>query len=157
MSRVQNHSSYRADERVLAWSGTGAAITVLFVPGSDADRLAYRRRLGHAIAQIRDRARSMSQEDLADAMKVDKNTISRWENARTEPKAYDLSRLAEVLEVPGDWLLRPTDSINEMDLRLDQLQRAAGLAETAQADAAVAVRARGAAAGRASARGKRSA
>jgi len=149
MSRVQNRSSYRPEGRVLAWSGTGAAITVLFVPGSDADRLAYRRRLGHAIAQIRDRARSLSQEDLADAMKVDKNTISRWENARTEPKAYDLSRLADVLNVPGDWLLRPTDSINEMDLRLDQLQRAAGVAETAEAGSAAptrgAVTARGAA------------
>jgi len=91
----------------------------------------------------------MSQEDLADAMKVDKNTISRWENARTEPKAYDLSRLADVLNVPGDWLLRPTDSINEMDLRLDQLQRAAGVAETAEAGSAAptrgAVTARGAA------------
>ena len=99
----------------------------------------------------------MSQEDLADAMKVDKNTISRWENARTEPKAYDLARLGDVLNVPGDWLLRPTDSISEMDLRLDQLQRAAGVAETADAASMVSPPVRGAANGRVAEPDRRSA
>lgn len=47
-----------------------------------------------------------SQETLARKLDVSKNTVSRWENARTDaPSGPNLDRLAKVLGTTSDWLM----------------------------------------------------
>lgn len=51
------------------------------------------------------RRRQMRQDDLATAIEVSTQTISRWENGDREPRASDLQSLAEALGVSVAWLL----------------------------------------------------
>ncbi len=125
MSRVHQRSIYRDPAGTRPWSGREWAATVFFMPGTDGHRLAYKRRLGFTLAKLRI-ARGLTQEGFADTMGTNKDTISRWENGKTEPRAYDLMQLRDKLQVPGDWLLNPTDSITEMEARLAELRRRAG-------------------------------
>jgi transcriptional regulator with XRE-family HTH domain len=46
-----------------------------------------------------------SQPQLANAISVDKNTVWRWENEKTEPSAGEIIKLAEALRVPVAYLL----------------------------------------------------
>jgi transcriptional regulator with XRE-family HTH domain len=114
---------------------------------------AYRRRLGVTLRRIRERLTPYSQESIAEVLGVDKETVGRWERGEREPKAWQLGMLAERYALPDEaiaWLLYPTDSITELDdriegLRTEHLRRAA--VEAAQADVA-AERARRGGAGR---------
>ena len=45
------------------------------------------------------RLRFLTQADLAKAVGVTWQTISEWENGRTQPRAQHLRRLCEVLQV----------------------------------------------------------
>lgn len=51
------------------------------------------------------RRRQMRQDDLATAIAVSAQTVSRWENGDREPRASDLSALADALGVSVAWLL----------------------------------------------------
>ena len=53
---------------------------------------------GKKIAELR-KARKMSQEDLADAMQVSRQAVSKWENGQSNPDTENLIRLANVLNV----------------------------------------------------------
>lgn len=54
-------------------------------------------------------ALGLSQERLARALDVSKNTISRWETAHTEaPSGPNLDAVAKVLGTTSDWLLHGT-------------------------------------------------
>lgn len=77
--------------------------------------------LGDRIRQARERirmptGRRMTQGELADAVNVRRNTVSRWENGEVQPKEpAQLLRLARVLRVSTDWLIAgaaaaPTDA-----------------------------------------------
>ena len=52
--------------------------------------------LGEKIRQAR-REKGMTQEQLAQALFVSRQTVSNWENGRTEPDYQTLTRLAELL------------------------------------------------------------
>ena len=88
------------------------------IPAEDA----YLRRLGQMIKLIRKRLRLGDQAAFGELVGRDKTTISRWENGKTSLSAYDLSLLQRALDVPADWLLDPTDSLGELDERIEQLR-----------------------------------
>lgn len=54
--------------------------------------------LGEQIIQLR-KQKKMSQEDLADAMQISRQAVSKWENDQSNPDTENLIRLAAILEV----------------------------------------------------------
>ena len=66
---------------------------------------------GDRVREARERIRTasgrrMTQGELAEAVNVKRNTVSRWENGEVQPKEpAQLLRLARVLRVPTDWLI----------------------------------------------------
>ena len=54
--------------------------------------------LGEQITQLR-KQKKMSQEDLAEAMQISRQAISKWENDQSNPDTENLIRLAAILEV----------------------------------------------------------
>lgn len=102
----------------------------------------YRRRLGVTLRRIRAELTTYSQATIAEELGVDVETVGRWERGAREPKAWELGLLAERYGIPADvvgWLLFPTDSLSELETRIEEiriakLRRAA--AEAAQADVA---------------------
>ena len=61
-------------------------------------------KLGEKITYSRKRA-GMSQIDLADALGVSRQSVSKWETGEANPEIGKLPQLAEVLHVTTDWLL----------------------------------------------------
>lgn len=114
------------------WSGRTAVLTVLPVLPTEPDDDAYLVRLGRTVQRIRKRLLKVNQGELARRVGVDLNTISRWESGRTSLSAYNLTRLWRGLDCPAEWLMEPTDSMTELDRRIEQLRR--GAAEAARAD-----------------------
>lgn len=57
--------------------------------------------------RIREQRKKMNltQKQLADKVSVSPQVVSNWERGYTEPSADDISRLSEVLDCPGDYLL----------------------------------------------------
>ena len=53
----------------------------------------------------------MTQEDVAKAIKVSKNTIVNWENGRSEPKSSQIRELSELYNIPIDNIFIPYKSI----------------------------------------------
>lgn len=60
--------------------------------------------LGEQIAQLR-KQRKMSQEELATAMEVSRQAVSKWENGLSNPDTENLIRLAKILEVDMNTLI----------------------------------------------------
>ena len=46
------------------------------------------------------RAKNLTQQDLADLMKVSRNSVTNWETGKREPRAADIKKLALILGVP---------------------------------------------------------
>lgn len=63
--------------------------------------------IGSKIKELRSAA-GMTQTDLASALKVTPNTVSRWEGAVNQPSVVDLERIARTLEQPI-WAFLPSD------------------------------------------------
>lgn len=63
----------------------------------------YRRRLGRVIVQLRG-LNSMSQETLAAALERSEAAVSRWENGKATPTAFDLHRIAVLFELDRETL-----------------------------------------------------
>lgn len=53
---------------------------------------------------------NLSQEKLAEEFDVERATISRWENEKTDPSNEDLLRLAKYFKVSLDYLLGRTNN-----------------------------------------------
>lgn len=49
----------------------------------------------------------ITQEELAARMKVDRSTVTKWENGQSNPKVPVLLKLADILGCTVDELLRP--------------------------------------------------
>lgn len=113
------HVTDRLVDAGLAWTGTDDASSVGRVSEDD-----YLRRLGAVIQAVR-KARRWSQAELGERIGRDANSISRWERGATSLSAFDLVQLWQVLEVPAEWLVEPTDSISELERRAAVLRRAA--------------------------------
>ena len=60
------------------------------------------------IMQARKKA-GMSQIDLADAMGVSRQSVSKWETGEANPEISKLTQLARTLGVSVDWLLGRED------------------------------------------------
>jgi transcriptional regulator with XRE-family HTH domain len=116
------------------WHGARAVSNVPDVPPLP-DEDSYLRLVGRSIEAFR-KAKGLTQQELGTLCSVDKNTISRWENGKTSLSAFNLHLLTEHLDVDGDWLIRPADSITEVDARAAIVRRAAQEAARAAAEAA---------------------
>ena len=46
------------------------------------------------------KAKDLTQQDLADLMKVSRNSVTNWETGKREPRAADIRKLALILGVP---------------------------------------------------------
>jgi transcriptional regulator with XRE-family HTH domain len=63
-------------------------------------------RLRASRQRLRRRGQKLTQDDLARAVGVERNTVSRWENGGMLPKdPAVIASLAGVLEVTADWLI----------------------------------------------------
>lgn len=62
--------------------------------------------------------RGLSQTELANRLNIKPVNIARWENGQRNPRPSTLKRIAEILEVPVDWLLGadtiPTNHIGKV-------------------------------------------
>src|SRR5690349_25029567 len=67
--------------------------TVPPVAGTDGDRSTFRRRLGLSLAAFRRAAGYGQQQQGADELGVNVETLGRWERGTKEPKAYELHRM----------------------------------------------------------------
>ena len=61
------------------------------------------KKLGQRIREARI-ASGFSQEDLGDALKLTRSSVSLWEKGRSEPEDANLKMLADVLKVSEDYL-----------------------------------------------------
>lgn len=63
--------------------------------------------IGNKLKELRSAA-GMTQTDLASALDVTPNTVSRWEGGVNQPSVTDLDRIARILEQPI-WALLPSE------------------------------------------------
>lgn len=61
-------------------------------------------KLNEQITQLR-RERKMSQEELAEALQISRQSISKWENGISNPDTENLIRLAEIFQVDVNLLI----------------------------------------------------
>lgn len=59
----------------------------------------YRRRLGLVIVQLRELNGRMSAATLAEKLNRSEAALSRWENGKATPTAFDVRRLAEIFDL----------------------------------------------------------
>lgn len=59
--------------------------------------------IGERITELR-RERNLSQADLARAMEVSRQAVSKWENDQTSPDTIKLIQLADVLDTEVEYL-----------------------------------------------------
>jgi transcriptional regulator with XRE-family HTH domain len=80
----------------------------------------------HRLAARR-RARGYSQETFAEALKVDRTTITRWETAESEPQPWHRRKIAKVLDVSLEELDEMlSDAINTSDTESSRTSGPAG-------------------------------
>ena len=63
-----------------------------------------------------------SQEDLAEKLNVNNNTISKWENGSQEPRPKNVAELARVLGTTAAYLLGDTDNPDPAAQRVNSEQ-----------------------------------
>ena len=59
--------------------------------------------IGERIAELR-KAQNLSQGQLADAMNVSRQAVSKWENDQSSPDSLNLIRLSELLDTDLEYL-----------------------------------------------------
>ena len=59
--------------------------------------------LGERIAELR-KQQKMSQGQLADALEVSRQAVSKWENGQANPDSMNLIRLSEILDTDIEYL-----------------------------------------------------
>ena len=65
--------------------------------------------IGERIYELR-KQKNMSQGDLADALDVSRQTISKWENNSSVPELDKIIRLSELFSISTDFILRGSDA-----------------------------------------------
>jgi transcriptional regulator with XRE-family HTH domain len=113
-----------------AWSSLLRLPTVSDVaPKASDEEIGFKARLGATIVKLRKLRDEMSQADLAVALNRSEPTLSRWETGKSQPSAYDLMRLAKILDAPPELLLDPPEvPVNHVAVRLAALRAAAASA-----------------------------
>lgn len=61
-------------------------------------------KLGDRIAELR-KAKNLSQQDLADTVKISRAQMNRYENQAVQPPADVLNKLAKVLDTTVDYII----------------------------------------------------
>lgn len=107
-SRQNLASANAATAAVQAWSRPLRRHSLVIVPTGPSER-DYQRRLGQAIVQLRV-LRNISQARLAELLERSEAALSRWENGKATPTAWDLRRMCEILDAPADLLAFPPDA-----------------------------------------------
>lgn len=69
---------------------------------------------GEKIRQQR-RLKDMKQEELSKLTGVSLKTVQRWENGERSPRIEEMNRLAEVLQVPSEYLIGTDDTSIQSD------------------------------------------
>lgn len=70
--------------------------------------------LGSKIYEMR-RLRNMTQENLADALGVTRQSVSRWEQDIVYPDLEKIVKLSNILEVSCDYLLKDEEIVEKKD------------------------------------------
>ena len=97
------------------------------------------RKMGQRIREARE-ASGFSQEDLGDAIKLTRSSVSLWEKGRSIPEDENLQLLAEVLKTTPEYLLtgkgKPPVYKREQDngYRRDMIMRMTRLINTGKFD-----------------------
>ncbi len=73
---------------------------------------------GNKIYQLR-KALGLTQQDIADAINVDRSTYSNYERGVTEPDLKTLKRIADILNVSVDVLLSDKNDVKKVADRSD--------------------------------------
>ncbi|QIA63312.1 helix-turn-helix domain-containing protein [Vibrio astriarenae] len=60
--------------------------------------------------------KNLTQQDVAERIKVAKQTYLKWENGETEPKASQIQKLSETLNISANEICRGEES-NKMELQ----------------------------------------
>ena len=78
--------------------------------------------IGERIAELREKE-NMSQGELAEALEVTRQAVSKWERAESSPDTENLISLAKLYGVSLDELLNPSDEIED-DIEFENEDRA---------------------------------
>lgn len=66
--------------------------------------------------------RSYTQQKMADMLEVSLNTYQKYEQAERQPSLDTLVRLADILEVPTDYLLCRDEILKSLGVSVDEYQ-----------------------------------
>lgn len=74
----------------------------------------YQRRLGRVIVELRaignvELGPAVSQATLAELLNRSEAALSRWENGKATPSAFDLVEIARIFDAPSDLLIHPPE------------------------------------------------
>jgi transcriptional regulator with XRE-family HTH domain len=123
VSLAQAAYARAADQTGLAVSLRLAGHSVAIVSDNGEGETNYLQRLGQTISEVRILA-GLSQDQLATKLGRSAAALSRWENGKVAPSAWDLRRLADLLDVPADLLLYPPERPpSPVEIRLQQAVR----------------------------------
>lgn len=78
--------------------------------------------IGERIMELR-KERKLSQGDLADALDVTRQAVSKWENDQSSPDTLKLIRLAEVLDTEVEYLATGRKPIYEQPIVLNMVKK----------------------------------
>lgn len=100
MSIAHTHSDSAQTTAMAAWSARSRPPSLdPMAKTLTAEEVDYRRRLGLVIVQLREIHGRMSAATLAEKLNRSEAALSRWENGKATPSAWDLRRLAEIFEL----------------------------------------------------------
>ena len=78
--------------------------------------------IGERISTLR-KERSMSQGQLADALEVSRQAVSKWENDQASPDTIKLIKLAEVLDTEVEYLATGRKPVYEHTIILNMVKK----------------------------------
>ena len=78
--------------------------------------------IGERISTLR-KERSMSQGQLADALEVSRQAVSKWENDQASPDTIKLIKLAEVLDTEVEYLATGRKPVYEHPIILNMVKK----------------------------------
>ena len=68
------------------------------------------------------KGRDLTQEQLAEQLKVSRQSISKWESGQVIPEVEKIVELSKVFNVTLDYLLKPSE-IDELSVKTDMLEQ----------------------------------
>lgn len=78
--------------------------------------------VGERISDLR-KERNLSQGQLADALEISRQAVSKWENDQTSPDTLKLIKLAEVLDTEVEYLATGRKPVYERPIVLNMVKK----------------------------------